>query len=88
MAVTRAQRALLERIAQGKIADRYHLRCGWATRDMGRYSRGPGGGMGANVTAAARRLRELGLAEPVAQPNRYDDQPWRVTPAGPSVLRS
>lgn len=86
---TAAQAELLRAIDAGDVADRRHLAAGWATRRTDRRSGGRGGGLGANVTAAAKRLRDAGWAEPgdpVECGPRAGDRPWRLTVSGRMAL--
>ena len=78
---------LLTAISLGEVADRYHYRCGWATRWHTRDGRrvasgGRGGGLGENVTAAVSALVADGLAERADGPRPYADHPYRLTDAG------
>lgn len=84
--LTSPQLELLGAVRDGHVADRYHLRGGWATRRTDVRSGGRGGGMGTNVTAATARLAAKGLAKNSAPKNRFDDWPWRLTPEGTAVL--
>lgn len=88
--LTRPQQALLRAIDAGHVADRHHPTLGWATRRIDRrHPFGPGGSLGLDVTAAAQRVREMGLAEPKAPADGdsgMNDRPWRLTLTGRLVL--
>lgn len=82
------QRDVLQAIAVGNVADRYHLRNGWATRRTDVTSRGRGGGMGLNVSTTAQGLAAKGLAVPGTEdPGRlFGDRVWILTDAGRAEL--
>lgn len=89
--LTASQAELLAAIGRGEVADRYHLKCGWATRwyllnGQRITSGGWGGGMGRNVTAAVADFAERGLAVRQEGPRPYADHPYVLTSAGREAI--
>lgn len=89
--LTAARAELLAAIGRGEVADRYHYRCGWATRwhllnGKRITSSGRGGGMGRNVTAFTSVLVEAGLAARQDGPRPYADHPYVLTDAGREAI--
>jgi hypothetical protein len=84
--LTASQRTLLRAVQAGHVAERHHLRCGWAARRTDARSSGPGGGLGRNVTTAIARLTRLGLVRRQDGVREFDDKPYQLTVLGVTAL--
>ncbi len=78
------QLALLRAVQAGHVAERDHLRCGWAVRRTDVRSSGPG--LGRNVTTAIERLAGRGLVCTLDGAREFDDRPIQLTELGAIAL--
>lgn len=81
-----SQLDLLRAVRAGHVAERHHLRCGWAVRRTDVRSSGPGGGMGRNVTTHVWHLTRRGLVRKVDGVREFDDRPFQLTELGVIAL--